>query len=241
MVIRRLLEKCYEGKKGFEEEIDKGLSVLVCVLVTISYSVPTFADEVDSSERASETTATQEETQGTDSSAPDEKKAESSASEASRAEESDESDAGEEDGISLQSVARDWNNYSKIANLIDSTIRGVDLSLYEKSVEWKKQYTNYKQKDVKLMSFLKSQDVNSVTVKVAVNPSTDDQEKKNICTLDNGIKTLKEAKAAGMKTNMVLLYLDWLTSKSDQSVSENFSGESNAAAITYTEEVLAKS
>lgn len=31
-----------------------------------------------------------------------------------------------------------WNQFSKIENVTDGTIRGVDLSMYQKNVEWKK-------------------------------------------------------------------------------------------------------
>ena len=35
--------------------------------------------------------------------------------------------------------------YRKVENLTDDTVRGVDLSLYQANVGWKKQFTNYKQ------------------------------------------------------------------------------------------------
>ena len=64
-----------------------------------------------------------------------------------------------------------WNQFSKIENISDGTIRGVDLSMYQKNVEWKKEFKDYQQRPIEnLMEFLKQQGVNTVTVKVAVNP-----------------------------------------------------------------------
>lgn len=134
----------------------------------------------------------------------------------------------------------EWNQFSKIENITDGTIRGVDLSMYQKNVEWKKEFTNYRQKPVEdLMGFLKAQGVNTVTVKVAVNPSAGDLEQKSLCTLEDGIKTLKAAKAAGLKTNMVLLFSDWMTDKNDQTPSKSWDGkDADAAAKAYTKDTV---
>lgn len=101
-------------------------------------------------------------------------------------------------GKSVKSAT--WDQFSKIENMTNDTVEGVDLSMYQTNLGWKKEFTDYKQETVKnLMTFIKSQGVNTVTVKVAVNPSAGDQEQKNLCTLESGIKTLKTAKAAGLK------------------------------------------
>lgn len=61
-----------------------------------------------------------------------------------------------------------WDEFPKIANISDGTIRGVDLSMYQTNLGWEKKFTNYQQKPVtNLISFFKSQGVNTVTVKVA--------------------------------------------------------------------------
>lgn len=118
-----------------------------------------------------------------------------------------------------------WDQFPKIGNLTKDTVEGVDLSMYQTNLGWKKEFTNYQQKPIaNLMTFLKSQGVNTVTVKVAVNPSKGDLEQKNLCTLESGIKTLQAAKAAGMKTNMVLLYADWMTYKDEQTPSKSWDG-----------------
>ncbi len=140
-----------------------------------------------------------------------------------------------------------WD-YSKVENLTADTVRGADLSLYQANVGWKKQFTNYKQKDVDLLPFLKSQGVNTASVKVAVNPSDDDRQKKNLCNLSDAITTLKAAKKAGMKTNMVLMYSDWVTSSSDQTPSKSWDGDAwiqgegedkdSGASIDYTNSVI---
>ena len=58
-----------------------------------------------------------------------------------------------------------------------------------------------------LFTYVKSQGINTISVKVAVNPTRDNA----YLSLDNAIKTLKEAKAAGLQTNLVLLYSDEMT------------------------------
>ena len=133
-----------------------------------------------------------------------------------------------------------WDQFSKIENISDGIIRGVDLSMYQKNVEWKKEFKDYRQKPIEnLMEFLKQQGVNTVTVKVAVNPSASDLGQKNLCTLEDGIKTLKAAKAAGLKTNMVLLFCDWMTDKNDQTPSKTWDGkDADAAAKAYTKDTV---
>lgn len=141
-------------------------------------------------------------------------------------------------GDSAQNSA--WNQFSKIENISDGTIRGVDFSMYQKNVEWKKEFKDYQQRPIEnLMEFLKQQGVNTVTVKVAVNPSAGDLGQKNLCTLEDGIKTLKAAKAADLKTNMVLLFCDWMTDKNDQTPSKTWDGkDADAAAKAYTKDTV---
>lgn len=99
-----------------------------------------------------------------------------------------------------------------------------------------------------MLPFLKSQGVNAASVKVAVNPSDNDRQEKNLCNLSDAITTLKAAKKAGMNTNMVLMYSDWVTSSSDQSPSESWNAEAwiqgegededSGASIDYTNSVI---
>lgn len=140
-------------------------------------------------------------------------------------------------GSSVKSAT--WDQFPKIGNLTNDTMEGVDLSMYQTNLGWKKEFTDYRQEPVKnLMTFIKSQGVNTVTVKVAVNPSAGDQEQKNLCTLENGIKTLKAAKEAGLKTNMVLLFSDWMTYKNEQTPSKSWTGEAADAAKAYTKDTV---
>jgi len=56
-----------------------------------------------------------------------------------------------------------------------------------------------------LFDFVKSQGINTVSVKVAVYP--DEKNEKTACyTLSNAIKTIRQAKKSGLKTNIVLFY-----------------------------------
>ena len=48
-------------------------------------------------------------------------------------------------------------------------------------------------------------------MKVAVNPTKDKEGNESYLSLENAKKTLKEAKKAGLKTNVTLLYSDDIT------------------------------
>ena len=58
-----------------------------------------------------------------------------------------------------------------------------------------------------LFSYAKNTGINTISVKIAVNPGKDNK----YLSLENAEKTLKEAKKAGLRTNAVLLYSDEMT------------------------------
>lgn len=60
---------------------------------------------------------------------------------------------------------------------------------------------------------MKKQGINTISVKVAVNPDT-----SSCYTLDSSIKTIKEAKKAGLKTNITLFYSDDVTYANSQNL-----------------------
>ena len=127
------------------------------------------------------------------------------------------------------------NKYPKISNISENTILGADFSNYQQDLIWGKTYKDYKNNDISdtLFDFVKSQGINTISVKV----STDDE---SIISLENAIKTLKEAQKSGLKTNMVLLYSDEMTYGNKQDLPKTWVNENDITtkACDYTKNVL---
>ena len=127
--------------------------------------------------------------------------------------------------------------YKKINGIGDQTVLGADFSHYQlQKTEWKKVWKNYKGIEVSnVFDYVKSQGINTISVKVAVNPTGDD----SYLSLDNAKKTLKEAKQAGLKTNVVLLYSDKITYAKTQDLPVAWSTDKAVdQAKEYTKNVL---
>ena len=126
-------------------------------------------------------------------------------------------------------------NYPKISNISENTILGADFSNYQQDLIWGKTYKDYKNNDISdtLFDFVKGQGINTISVKV----STDDTSS---ISLENAIKTLKEAQKSGLKTNMVLLYSDEMTYGNKQDLPKSWANESDITtkACDYTKSVL---
>ena len=129
------------------------------------------------------------------------------------------------------------SNYPKISNISENTILGADFSNYQQDLIWGKTYKDYKNNDISdtLFDFVKGQGINTISVKV----STDDTSS---ISLENAIKTLKEAKKSGLKTNMVLLYSDEMTYENKQDLPKAWANEKDITtkAYDYTKSVLEK-
>ena len=129
------------------------------------------------------------------------------------------------------------SNYPKISNISENTILGADFSNYQQDLIWGKTYKDYKNNDISdtLFDFVKGQGINTISVKV----STDDTSS---ISLENAIKTLKEAQKSGLKTNMVLLYSDEMTYGNKQDLPKSWANESDITtkACDYTKSVLEK-
>ena len=129
------------------------------------------------------------------------------------------------------------SNYPKISNISENTILGADFSNYQQDLIWGKTYKDYKNNDISdtLFDFVKGQGINTISVKV----STDD---KSSISLENAIKTLKEAQKSGLKTNMVLLYSDEMTYGNKQDLPKAWANEDDITkkACDYTKNVLEK-
>lgn len=120
----------------------------------------------------------------------------------------------------------------------NNTILGADFSYYQQCLNWGKQYKNYMSKPVDdIFTYIKSQGINTVSVKVAVNPVGDAQ----YFSLDNAIKTFKAARKAGLKTNLVLLYSDNMTYANKQNLPSEWTKENaTVKAETYTKGTIQK-
>ena len=103
----------------------------------------------------------------------------------------------------------DLTKYKKINGIGDNTVLGADFSHYQlQKNAWKKVWKNYKGIEVSnVFEYVRSQGINTISVKVAVNPAKDD----SYLSLEYAKETLKEAKKAGLKTNVALLYSDKIT------------------------------
>lgn len=128
--------------------------------------------------------------------------------------------------------------YKRISGINSNTIAGADFTYYQQCLAWGKQYKNYRSQAVdNLFNYVKSQGINTISVKAAVNPTGENQ----YLSLDNAIKTLKGAKAAGLQTNLVLLYSDEMTYAGMQKLPVGWTSDNaTEKAKEYTMEVVEK-
>lgn len=132
-----------------------------------------------------------------------------------------------------------FDSFTKIETLNDNSILGMDFSYYQQDLKWGKTYHNYQYEEVDVFNYIKSQGVNTVSVRVMVNPENASGDAKYF-TLENAAKTIKAANAAGLRTNMILFYSDDYTYANNQSlpVAWNSSGDIESQANAYTSETL---
>ena len=149
------------------------------------------------------------------------------------------SEAKEADAIPETSKGA-LNKYAKIDGISNSTILGADFTNYQQCLGWEKEYKNYMSQPVDdIFSYVKEQGINTISLKVAVNPTGNDE----YLSLDNAIKTLKAVKQskANLKTNVVLLYSDSITYANEQKLPEGWKEDTAAEkAQEYTKETIAK-
>ena len=99
--------------------------------------------------------------------------------------------------VTATSLSRSVADYKKIEGINDQTVLGADFTHYQQDLEWGKTYYNYKSVKIdNLFKFVQGQGINTISVKVAVNPDTA-SDKTKCYTLDSAIKTIKAAKEAG--------------------------------------------
>ena len=132
----------------------------------------------------------------------------------------------------------DLTQYKKINGIGDNTVLGADFSHYQlQKNAWKKVWKNYKGIEVSnVFEYVRSQGINTISVKVAVNPTKDKEGNESYLSLENAKKkTLKEAKKAGLKTNVTLLYSDDITYAGAQKLPDGWDTDSaEEKALEYT-------
>lgn len=152
------------------------------------------------------------------------------------------------DKIEIPEISKDaFKKYKKISGIGANTILGADFTYYQQCLEWGKSYKNYMSQSVdNIFDYVKSQGINTISLKVAVNPTGENA----YLSLENAIKTLKAVKASNtnLKTNLVLLYSDKITYAGTQNLpadwekaeKEEQSVTRVESAKTYTRETIAK-
>ena len=105
------------------------------------------------------------------------------------------------DKIEIPEISKDaFKKYKKISGIGANTILGADFTYYQQCLEWGKSYKNYMSQSVdNIFDYVKSQGINTISLKVAVNPTGENA----YLSLENAIKTLKAVKASNtnLKTN----------------------------------------
>ena len=98
--------------------------------------------------------------------------------------------------IAIQLNITRYTLYKKINGIGDNTGLGADFSHYQlQKNAWKKVWKNYKGIEVSnVFEYVRSQGINTISVKVAVNPTKDKEGNESYLSLENAKKTLKEAK-----------------------------------------------
>ena len=143
-----------------------------------------------------------------------------------------------------ETISSDTNNmsqYKKINGISSQTVLGADFSHYQlQKNAWKKVWKNYKGIEVSnVFEYVRSQGINMISVKVAVNPTKDKEGNESYLSLENAKKTLKEAKKAGLKTNVTLLYSDNITYAGVQKLPDGWDTDSaEEKALEYTKNVI---
>ena len=141
----------------------------------------------------------------------------------------------------ISSDTNDMSQYKKINGISSQTVLGADFSHYQlQKNAWKKVWKNYKGIEVtNVFEYVRSQGINTISVKVAVNPTKDKEGNESYLSLENAKKTLKEAKKAGLKTNVTLLYSDDITYAGVQKLPDGWDTDSaEEKALEYTKNVI---
>lgn len=146
-----------------------------------------------------------------------------------------------ENKIEVPETSKDaFKKYEKISGIGEDTILGADFTYYQQCLEWGKSYKNYMSQSVdNIFAYVKSQGVNTISLKVAVNPIGENK----YLSLDNAIKTLRELRKSktNLKTNLVLLYSDEITYADEQKLPAAWTkADAVESAKTYTKETIAK-
>ena len=69
-----------------------------------------------------------------------------------------------------------FDSFKKIETLNNNSILGMDFSYYQQDLKWGNNHHNYKYEEVDVFDFVKSQGINTVSIRVMVNPTSGDAQ-----------------------------------------------------------------
>ena len=125
-------------------------------------------------------------------------------------------------------------------------IHGMDFSYYSACLGWGKSYKGFKNEDIDLFEFVKTQGVNTVSVMVSADPGKASDDAKYF-SLKNAMNTIRSANKAGLDTNLILLYSDEITYANKQQAPVSWGNEADHyegyyawTAQEYTRQILSE-
>jgi arabinogalactan endo-1,4-beta-galactosidase len=128
-----------------------------------------------------------------------------------------------------------FDSFSKIDGINDDSILGLDFSYYQQDVADGKVFHDYNYKKVgNVFDYVKDQGVNTVSVRVAVDAAKATDDAKYF-SLENAAKTVKAANAAGLRTNVILMYSNSVTSKDSQTLPDGWNDKISGEELGKTD------
>ena len=110
-----------------------------------------------------------------------------------------------------ETISSDTNNgmsqYKKINGISSQTVLGADFSHYQlQKNAWKKVWKNYKGIEVSnVFEYVRSQGINTISVKVAVNPAKDKDGNESYLSLENAKKNIKRSQESRIKNKCYII------------------------------------
>ena len=110
-----------------------------------------------------------------------------------------------------ETISSDTNNdmsqYKKINGISSQTVLGADFSHYQlQKNAWKKVWKNYKGIEVSnVFEYVRSQGINTISVKVAVNPAKDKEGNESYLSLENAKKNIKRSQESRIKNKCYIV------------------------------------
>ena len=107
----------------------------------------------------------------------------------------------------ISSDTNDMSQYKKINGISSQTVLGADFSHYQlQKNAWKKVWKNYKGIEVSnVFEYVRSQGINTISVKVAVNPAKDKEGNESYLSLENAKKNIKRSQESRIKNKCYII------------------------------------